>query len=706
MLKIQHAKQAFANFVAANLALIRKNDHRSLALNVRAIGNVPVNDLSPVKQFEELKRYFLDIKKYQFLSFSKPKSQPQEYPAIWLSKSQPGNIAYYIPGNKDFYLTKSIKKVQSDIDSYFEAKKEALPTSKVSKEKFSPKKEVEEFIAKLNEQKKKIGDPHLPRYIWEGVQARFPDIPVAAHSIVKASNGQALHANRINIAGKNMAIASQYPQAGEMEAYFDALLENRTPVLTVLASQKEMEADAFFDYLNVKGTQVYGDMRVSSTQKQTKQIGNLTLNEYILSVTKLDQNGKKMEAINIPVVHVVNWNDHSAANNTELTQLIEYVDSVKKEKIDFYREHKSRAIGNDNKLLPWIHCHAGVGRTGQMIASMALINQPNLSLEKIITDMRYSRNTAMVQTEKQLNATIALAISLRRDLVSKSNHSIAQRPIELHQSLADSLKNKIYNFYNALPSKWPRQYPPVGKEVGRPLNKDKGQLKELIQDIQRYAELQHIALPKIKELADIKGFAAGPIQELRELIKCLGKDFAHLLTLSHLQFEWGYGRSYQDDDILKVYGVATSDDIKTQSIDGMTFSIVNGKSVMLQQAARGCTAAVSAMLIHDRGGKIDVTDMRNRTLCPIEESVQQDFKKAGFNFKKTSNHTLAELEKSIKKYGPAIASVNSGIGGHVVVVDQVDLVNNVVTIRDPYHGWMVDIRASAFHPEETYLHIV
>jgi hypothetical protein len=55
-----------------------------------------------------------------------------------------------------------------------------------------------------------------------------------------------------------------------------------------------------------------------------------------------------------------------------------------------------------------IHCRAGVGRTGQLICSLALDQAPGLSLETVITQMRLQRNAYLVQMDGQLDALVDL----------------------------------------------------------------------------------------------------------------------------------------------------------------------------------------------------------------------------------------------------------------------------------------------------------
>lgn len=78
-----------------------------------------------------------------------------------------------------------------------------------------------------------------------------------------APNGQPLPANRVQIAGQNVAIACQYPKP--MEDYFKMLVANRTPALVVLASEKDINPE-FGEKLPeyFRKSNQYGDVLVTA----------------------------------------------------------------------------------------------------------------------------------------------------------------------------------------------------------------------------------------------------------------------------------------------------------------------------------------------------------------------------------------------------------------------------------------------------------
>lgn len=176
---------------------------------------------------------------------------------------------------------------------------------------------------------------------------------------------------------------------------------------------------------------------------------------------------------------------------------------------------------------------------------------------------------------------------------------------------------------------------------------------------------------------------------------------------------------YKDGDILNKASIVYSEEVPKIK------KAPNGKTVIQQQALRGCTAGVSAMLIADHGKQPKLGEMQQRDLGE-DVDVILDIRDAGLK-EKVSNLTdkeqkpvyvtnamsyaerkkiqekircslslISELKKLIEEHGSAIVSIHGEIGGHVIVVDAIDDDLTCAIIRDPFHGWMITISMDAF----------
>ncbi|MEQ5320861.1 protein-tyrosine phosphatase family protein [Providencia rettgeri] len=238
--------------------------------------------------------------------------------------------------------------------------------------------------------------------------ARFSDIKTAKETQVCITDSAGIQiglpANRVKVGDDNLFIRSQYPK--NIENQLQMLYENRTPMLCILSSNMDIQGRTLPPYFRMNGT--YGRMEVKTKEIQPgdgkpSKIGSLNVKHYSMRLTY------DKKPINIPVVHVDNWIDRTSAGTEELKELAKYMAAGIEEKRQFYKFAGSRAINDKDKLLPIIHCAAGVGRTGQVAAAMQLIKPNNkLSVQEIIMDMRKTGCDRMVQNEEQFKGLLEL----------------------------------------------------------------------------------------------------------------------------------------------------------------------------------------------------------------------------------------------------------------------------------------------------------
>ena len=212
----------------------------------------------------------------------------------------------------------------------------------------------------------------------------------------------ALNANRIIVDGKSIAIATQYPFEYQVEAQLQLLLDNHTPVLIVLASATDIQNHEMPQYFS--GSETYGAIQTKSKFVDYIDLGN----DIESKVFKLSITGPE-DSLDIPVLHVSNWPDHRTVSPETTTKLVELIETTVAESRATFASHGNPHLDNPEKMLPVMHCKAGVGRTGQTLAAMVMNKSPELTLESITKDLRASRNDRMIQSPYQMKTLVKLA---------------------------------------------------------------------------------------------------------------------------------------------------------------------------------------------------------------------------------------------------------------------------------------------------------
>lgn len=286
-------------------------------------------------------------------------------------------------------------------------------------------------------------------------------------SLVHSSLNPNLNANRIKVNGTNVAIATQYPLQHQIQNHLRMLVDNNIPVVTVIAEQSEMEkpinnmsdyfsgnldVDTIYGNINPEPEPIYGNLNpepepiyanIESTGSTTRKNNDVTTtstlkqqdielgknvsgepllgNVYALTINTLND-----EPFTVEVLHVHNWKDHTAVDANTTLQIAAKV-------IELADESKNDGV-------PVIHCKAGVGRTGQVLAALVMEqDQYNTSsLESIVTGMRESRNGYMVQNDDQLKVLAKIAVS--------QNRSILTPTPELGQQEVEDITNQGFVF--------------------------------------------------------------------------------------------------------------------------------------------------------------------------------------------------------------------------------------------------------------------
>ncbi|MGH0133651.1 UNVERIFIED_CONTAM: hypothetical protein FKN15_073418, partial [Acipenser sinensis] len=182
---------------------------------------------------------------------------------------------------------------------------------------------------------------------------------------------------------KKQFIAAQGPLPGTVNDFWRMIWEQNVYTLVMLTRCNEQGRVKCEEYWPSSNPKTYGDVTVILTSE-------IPLNEWTIREFKM-KNTKTAESRTIRHFHFTAWPDHGVPETTEL--LINFRHLV--------REHMDRYSRNSPTV---VHCSAGVGRTGTLIAIDRLIYQIEresvVDIYGIVHNLRMHR-PLMVQTEDQ-----------------------------------------------------------------------------------------------------------------------------------------------------------------------------------------------------------------------------------------------------------------------------------------------------------------
>lgn len=224
---------------------------------------------------------------------------------------------------------------------------------------------------------------------------RFGNIDTCAATQLLTPEGKPLPANQMKIDGRNLAMRSQYPKPEGLRDHLCMLADQKPGVLVVLSSDNDIAGRHLPAYFRQDGQ--YDDVSVQCKINPKAHIaaaGDLELRNYRIEITA---NGKTTP---ISVMHVRNWEDCTTIDPSTLKKLVSDIN----QKI----EQKTRQDGGCNPQ-PFIHCSAGIGRTGVVAGAIEILKPGNKNMpEEIVLQLRETGSSKMVQTSEQYNSLINL----------------------------------------------------------------------------------------------------------------------------------------------------------------------------------------------------------------------------------------------------------------------------------------------------------
>jgi len=222
-----------------------------------------------------------------------------------------------------------------------------------------------------------------------------------------------LHANHVDLGCGRRFIAGQKPVSGEIPGFQQMLIEQNVGVIVDLTrSREEQQAGVYIPEHKTKFIDADG-CQVLVLCSEIKRLKNLTaVGQYFRM-----NNGKFINEVQR--LHFLEWPDHGVIASDTLISLADEVD----------------ALGRDPKRAIFVHCMAGMGRTGTLISFLAArtrIRQElltrNLSLNteivlrvaiEVVARGRLDRGPFFVQTEGQFGL---LARALLKDFSREPSH--------------------------------------------------------------------------------------------------------------------------------------------------------------------------------------------------------------------------------------------------------------------------------------------
>jgi len=253
---------------------------------------------------------------------------------------------------------------------------------------------------------------------------------------------------------------------------------------------------------------------------------------------------------------------------------------------------------------------------------------------------------------------------------------------ELKESQKEELRREVLDHYGISFTCFQRRYPSYipGDDQNRskPLLKTVNEIEALTKKLRQFHNPPTPSPQPIKSTYRHK---------TEELLAIIGKVFPELRNLS---LKFLPSNCYSDTDIMHVHKIIPPEDLERLTIQYTE----HGNPIIQQQATRGWPAAVTAMLIYENNKKINHSLIRVYLDFMLTIEMEADIERANLIPLTSKCNSLEELQQLLKENGSAIVIVCVGGRDHGVIVDAIT--DRSIRIRDPYHGWEVDIKREAF----------
>ncbi len=229
-------------------------------------------------------------------------------------------------------------------------------------------------------------DHKFPIPVIEITPVRFDDVECAKATAVSIEyedgSSRPIHANRMGSRGLTdwkSLIASQYPYVH----YWDAIYQQTGPCLIVDLTRKG------------EGEPLFYPNKWAAVQTDELKIRLIARNERISTYEIEPVDPSKSMAI-VRRLHFSGWPDRGVVSLDQLYALVSEIEHLMPDK-------KNSGV--------WVHCHAGVGRTGTLLTALLIkemilngtMNPQNLNEEviELILTLRQQRSEMIVSNKEQ-----------------------------------------------------------------------------------------------------------------------------------------------------------------------------------------------------------------------------------------------------------------------------------------------------------------
>ncbi len=165
-------------------------------------------------------------------------------------------------------------------------------------------------------------------------------------------------------------IATQAPLPSTVSHFFQMIWENKCPCIFTLGQIYEATRQKMYQYWPVNiGSQTF-------TNCKQYAIKLLEVENYEIYIVRVFSISHGNETRVIYQLHLENWPDHQGTDPKNIIAILEKWNKIKK-------------MATNNKLsnIPVVHCSAGIGRTGTLIAVYLAICRINQYIQPVISKL-------------------------------------------------------------------------------------------------------------------------------------------------------------------------------------------------------------------------------------------------------------------------------------------------------------------------------